>query len=78
MGVTPCDVALQGVFNASTDFVAAQWSGEGAGVLWPQIKIMCLRYFQARHLGPLGVKSLKSTDFLGLTRYLKLDRYSVL
>jgi hypothetical protein len=32
MGATPCGVALQGVFNASTDLVAAQWSGEGAGV----------------------------------------------
>jgi len=31
-GATPCGVALQGVFNASTDLVAAQWSGEGAGV----------------------------------------------
>jgi hypothetical protein len=45
--VNPCGVALQGVFNASTDFVAAQWSGEGAGVLlcggqnkgavWPKV-----------------------------------------
>ena len=28
MIVTPCGVALRGVFNASTDLVAAQWSGE--------------------------------------------------